>query len=44
MNPDGHGHGWHTRMDDLDVKNTNPEGENINPKFPDLGSHDQMAR
>jgi hypothetical protein len=26
------------------VKNTNPEGENVNPKFPDLGSYDRMAR
>jgi hypothetical protein len=37
MNLDGHGHGWSMSTDGLDAKNTNPEGENVNPKFPDLG-------
>jgi hypothetical protein len=37
MNPDGHGHGWSMRKDDLDPENTNPEGGNANAKFLDLG-------
>jgi hypothetical protein len=44
MNLDGHGHGWSTRMNNLDAANTSPEGGNVNPKFPDLGYHVQMAR